>query len=376
MHTKFMFKALIGDLFSSQAQTLVNTVNCVGVMGKGVALEFKKRFPAMFEDYLDRCERKAVKLGEPYVYRDAISGHLIVNFPTKGHWRSSSRLSDIQKGLEYLASHVCEWGITSIALPPLGCGNGGLEWGEVGPLIYQKLHRLPIDIEVYAPYGTPKHELSQEFLSAPTQMTLSGQGRQLDKLNPSWVVLMEILRQLEAQPYANPVGRTIFQKICYVVTEMGVPTGLRFGKGSYGPFSGDVRQALHDFANRNWLHEQQLGRMIALRVGQQYEMDRGRFADEIQRNQKRIAKIVDLFSRIKSTEQAEEVLTVLYASRQIKSTKPNEEIAEGQLYDYILDWKTAWNSDEKKRAVASAIRNLVLLGWMRVQVSESMLEIT
>jgi O-acetyl-ADP-ribose deacetylase (regulator of RNase III)/uncharacterized protein YwgA len=368
-----MFKALIGDLFASRAQTLVNTVNCVGVMGKGVALEFKKRFPAMFEDYARRCANKAVRLGEPYLYREA-SGVMIVNFPTKAHWRSPSRLLDIEHGLDYLVAHSAEWGITSIALPPLGCGNGGLEWSEVGPLIYRKLRELPIDTEVYAPYGTPKHELTLEFLAAPAQMTLSGRGRKLEKLNPDWVVLLEVLRELEAQPYANPVGRTIFQKICYVVTEMGVPTGFQFGKGSYGPFSGDVKLALHDFANRNWLHEEQLGRMVALRVGEQYEKDRSKFADQIERHQKKIAKVVDLFSRIKSTEQAEEVLTVLYASRQLKQARPGEEVAEEQLYDYILDWKKTWDSDDKKHAVASAIRNLVLLGWMRAQISESMIE--
>ena len=95
-----MFKALIGDLFATQAQTRVNTVNCVGIMGKGVAQEFKKRYPAMFDDYAKRCKRKQVRLGEPYLYRDR-SGILIVNFPTKDHWRSPSRLADIERGLDY-----------------------------------------------------------------------------------------------------------------------------------------------------------------------------------------------------------------------------------------------------------------------------------
>jgi O-acetyl-ADP-ribose deacetylase (regulator of RNase III) len=155
-----MRRALIGDLFESRAQALVNTINCVGVMGKGVAEQFKKRFPAMFEDYKRRTDRKFVRLGEPYLYLDR-SGARIVNFPTKGHWRSPSRLSDIERGLNYLAAHVAEWGISSLAMPPLGCGNGGLEWSEVGPLIYRKLNSLPIDIEVYAPYGTPKHQLAE-----------------------------------------------------------------------------------------------------------------------------------------------------------------------------------------------------------------------
>jgi uncharacterized protein YwgA len=259
-------------------------------------------------------------------------------------------------------------------MPPLGCGNGGLEWSEVGPLIYSKLHRLPIDIEVFAPYGTPKQQLTDEFLSAPSQMSLEGRGRRPDPLRPEWVVLMEVLRELEVQPYASPVGRTIFQKISYVVTEMGVPTGFRFGKGSYGPFSADAKAALHDFANRNWLHEQQLGRMIALRVAPEYQRDRSRFKDQIDQHQTKIAKAVDLFSRIKSTEQAEEVLTVLFASRELKRSKGDGNVAEQDLHSYILDWKKSWRADDKKHAVANAIRNLVLLGWLRLSISDSITE--
>jgi len=368
-----MFKALIGDLFESKAQTLVNTVNCVGVMGKGVALEFKKRYPAMFEDYVARCERKQVQLGKPYLYRD-ILGKMIVNFPTKDHWRSPARLSDIERGLDYFVEHFSSWGVSSVAMPPLGCGNGGLEWSEVGPLIYRKLHHLPIDIEVYAPFGTPKHELGLDFLCGPAQMNLEVRGRKHEKLNPEWVILMEVLRELGQQPYANPVGRTIFQKICYVVTEMGVPTGFRFAKGSYGPFAEEVKLALHEFANRNWIREENLGRMIALHVGSQYEQDRSKFREELKRHERKIAKAVDLFSRIKSTEQAEEVMTVLFASRELKQAHPDEEVAEQQLYDYILEWKKSWRNQEKEKAVASTIRNLVLLGWMRLRLSESMAE--
>ncbi len=120
-------------------------------MGKGVAFEFRKRFPAMFEDYVRRCESNAVCLGKPHVFRDP-SGPTIVNFPTKGHWRTASRLQDIERGLDSLVAHVEEWGITDLALPALGCGNGRLSWSEVRPLICHKLERLPIDIELYAPY--------------------------------------------------------------------------------------------------------------------------------------------------------------------------------------------------------------------------------
>lgn len=114
--------------------------------------------------------------------------------------------------------------------------------------------------------------------------------------------------------------------------------------------------------------------MIALQVGPQYELDRSKFAAQIEAHQKKIAKAVDLFSRIKSTEQAEEVLTVLYASRQLKQARGTDVVAEQDIYDYVLGWKKTWQSEEKRRAVASAIRNLVLLGWMRVQVSDDLLE--
>jgi O-acetyl-ADP-ribose deacetylase (regulator of RNase III) len=354
-----MFKTMIGDLFTSRAQTLVNTVNCVGIMGKGVAAEFRKRFPAMFDDYQARCERQEVRLGEPYLYRD-LGGTSIVNFPTKQHWRSPTHVADIEAGLDFLVGHIAEWRITSVALPPLGCGNGGLDWIEVGPLIYRKLRDAGIDVELYAPYGTPRSELTEAFLAAPVQLSLEGKGRQPDKLNPAWIVLVEVLRELQRQPYANPVGRTIFQNIAHLLTEMGVQT--------------DFKPALHELANRNWLQEQPLGRMTTLRIGPQYEKDRGKFRDVIATNERTIAKTVDLFSRIKTTEQAEEVLTVLLASRALKRQHPGKQVGEQQLYDYVLDGKKSWRNEEKRLGVAAAIRHLVMLGWMKLAFSEALPE--
>ncbi len=148
-----MIHPLVGNIFESKAQTLVNTVNCVGIMGKGLALEFKKLFPDMYEDYVARCKANKVRLGEPYLYRRLLSPW-ILNFPTKDHWRSVSRLSDIVAGLEYLEKHYHEWEITSLAVPALGCSNGQLEWRVVGPTLYRYLSRLDIPVELYAPYGT------------------------------------------------------------------------------------------------------------------------------------------------------------------------------------------------------------------------------
>ncbi|HTN72959.1 MAG TPA: macro domain-containing protein, partial [Methylomirabilota bacterium] len=211
-------KILVGDILQSKAQTLVNTVNCVGVMGKGIALEFKKRFPEMFEDYAERCERKEVKPGVPYVYKTLFPPQ-IVNFPTKDHWKSVSRIADIDRGLQLLVTHYKEWGVTSLAIPPLGCGNGQLEWKAVGPLIYQYVSQMDIRVELYAPYGTPPRELTVEFLSQTSGAAHHKNDRTVQSaINPAWVALVEILHRIEAQPYHWPTGRTIFQKLAYVAT--------------------------------------------------------------------------------------------------------------------------------------------------------------
>jgi O-acetyl-ADP-ribose deacetylase (regulator of RNase III) len=143
-------KIIVGDIFQSEAQTLINAVNCVGVMGKGIALEFKNRFPEMYEDYVSRCARKEVKLGEPYLFHRATRPQ-IINFPTKDHWKALSRIKDIEQGLKYLLAHYKEWGVTYLAIPALGCGNGQLEWSKVKPLIHKYIEQIEVPVEVCAP---------------------------------------------------------------------------------------------------------------------------------------------------------------------------------------------------------------------------------
>lgn len=366
-----MLKVTIGDIFESDAATLVNTVNCVGVMGKGVAQIFKQRYPDMFQDYVRRCELKQVEPGVPYHYQDML-GHSIVNFPTKKHWRSPSRLDDIAKGLDVFISEYKGWGITSVAFPPLGCGNGGLAWTLIGPLMYQKLSKLDIAVEIYAPYGTPRHQLSPEFLKQPVDSGVVKE-KTTRKLSAEWIALIEVVRRLDTQPYARPVGRTVFQKISYIMTELGIDTGFHFKQGSYGPFSSEVKEALSAFANANLIQEQQLGRMTVLHVGPEFEKVRSRFSEELKTFDKKINKTVDLFSRIKSTEQAEEVATVLYSSRKLKmEAKEESAVSEMDIYAHVLGWKKTWKKEEKQEAVASTIRNLEMLGWLRLQYSESL----
>ena len=139
-----------GNLLNSSSQTLVNTVNCVGAMGKGIALQFKKSYKPMYEDYRRRCQREEVKPGVPYLYR-VNRNRMVINFPTKNHWRNKSELRWIETGLDLLVEQVKEWGVTSLAVPALGCGNGGLEWRVVRALMFKKLGTLDIPVEIYAP---------------------------------------------------------------------------------------------------------------------------------------------------------------------------------------------------------------------------------
>jgi O-acetyl-ADP-ribose deacetylase (regulator of RNase III) len=156
-------RVVAGDIFSSRAQTLVNPVNTKGVMGAGLALEFKRRYPQMFEDYRRRCTAGELRLGEPYLWKPApeqlelgsadqpADERWIVNFPTKDHWRDPSRLQDILAGLDSLAAQIPAWGVRSLACPALGCGLGGLDWAAVGPLVQARLARCGIPAELFAP---------------------------------------------------------------------------------------------------------------------------------------------------------------------------------------------------------------------------------
>ena len=367
-----MIRALIGDMFKSEMVTLVNTVNCVGVMGKGIAQVFKKQFPDMFKDYARRCDARQVKLGEPYHFSD-LTGVSIVNFPTKGHWRAATRLADVEAGLDHFVANYQAWGLKSVAFPPLGCGNGGLDWTTVGPLMYAKLKDLEVPVEIYAPFGTPAAQLKDDFLGAAHQMEFSVKGRRREKLRAEWAALVDVLHQLQQQPYANPVGRTIFQKICYIMTKLGVDTGFKFERGSYGPFADEVKEAVNVLANKNWIVEQQLGRMTALCVGPEYLSDREKLKEQLAPLEKKIAKTVDLFSRIKNTEQAEEVATIIFAVQNLKKERSPDEVSEKDLFDYILDWKKIWQKDENKRSnLVDTIRNLEMLDWVRLRFSSSL----
>jgi O-acetyl-ADP-ribose deacetylase (regulator of RNase III) len=144
-----MFEFKQGNLLEEKAETLVNTVNCVGVMGKGIALQFKQAYPENFRHYEKACKASEVQPGRMFTVATGslLNPRYIINFPTKRHWRNNSKIEDIKSGLVALVQQVQRLGITSIAMPALGCGNGGLNWADVKPLIESAFAQLP-DVQV------------------------------------------------------------------------------------------------------------------------------------------------------------------------------------------------------------------------------------
>lgn len=169
-----------GDLLQQQdSDALVNAVNCVGVMGKGVALQFKKKWPANFKAYAAACKAGEVKLGEMFIVElgALATPRYIINFPTKGHWRSASSIADVETGLKDLVHQIKRLEIQSIAMPPLGCGNGGLEWSQVKPLIEQYFAALPkVEVTLFEP---PEIQAECVRHNLPTQGVALKSGKRI-----------------------------------------------------------------------------------------------------------------------------------------------------------------------------------------------------
>src|ERR1035438_1894294 len=222
---------ITGNLLEADADAFVITVNTKGVMGKGVALQFKRAFPANYKAYRAACAVGEVKLGRMFVFD---TGRLerpryIINFPTKDHWRSRSRLGDIEAGLQDLRRVLTELAIESVALPPLGCGLGGLDWTKVRPRIEAALADLPMRALVFEPQGAP----------APEQMP---ERRPRPRMTPFRATLIWLLgRYLTPGESASPLE---VQKLLYFLQEAGEPLGLRFEKQRYGPYADAARHAV------------------------------------------------------------------------------------------------------------------------------------
>jgi O-acetyl-ADP-ribose deacetylase (regulator of RNase III) len=356
-----------GHLLDSDAHTLVNTVNTVGVMGKGIALEFRKRFPDMYDDYLQRCAAKQVQLGKPYLFQRLIPPW-IINFPTKEHWRSVSRLDAIVEGLVFLAAHVEDWGVESLAVPPLGCGNGQLEWAVVGPTLFRHLDALPMPVDLYAPLDAPSVQLSREFLVDPSDVPASGAAR----IPAGWVALATIVDRVQGSRYAWPVGHTRWQKLAYFATASGIPTEVGFEERQYGPFSSDLRGVLARLVNNGILKEEARGRMIGILPGPAFHDAVERFRDDLMAMESRIARTVDLLLRL-DPERAEIAASAHFVAQSL--ARPDDQLpSESEVIERILRWKRRRREPLSPTEVAITIRELEGLDWLAVVIADEPVE--
>jgi O-acetyl-ADP-ribose deacetylase (regulator of RNase III) len=229
-----MITSKTGDLLAEPAEALVNTVNCVGVMGRGVALQFRNAFPENYEAYKAACDRGEVQPGRMFVFElgQLTRPRWIINFPTKRHWRGRSKIEDIEAGLKALVTEIRSRGIRSIALPPLGSGLGGLDWREVKPRIEAALGAMDdVEIVLFEPAGAPTDGRGIAARAAPTmtagRAALVGLiDRYLAALMDPFVTLLEV------------------HKLLYFMQEAGEPLRLSYAKGIYGPYAENLGKVL------------------------------------------------------------------------------------------------------------------------------------
>ena len=231
-----MIEHKVGDLFKEDAEALVNSVNCVGVMGRGIALQFKNVFPENFKAYAAACKREEVQPGRMFVFETGqlTNPRYIINFPTKRHWRGRSRMGDIEAGLAALVGEIRELGIHSIALPPLGSDLGGLSWADVRPRIEEALGAVGgVRVVVFEPGSEPADGRPNLSTDAPGMTPVRAAlvvliRRYLDGLLDPFVTLLEI------------------HKLMYFLERAGEPLKLRFTKAQYGPYAENLRHVMRE----------------------------------------------------------------------------------------------------------------------------------
>lgn len=225
-----------GDILKEDTEALINTVNCTGVMGRGIALQFKNAFPENFKAYASACKHNKVQPGKMFVYQtDQLTNpRFIINFPTKRHWRNKSLIEDIETGLEDLVKVINQLKIQSIAIPPLGSGLGGLNWNHVKPKIEEALKKVDSNVRViiYEPKGPPQ----------PNKMFRKQEIPKMTAGRASLIKLIHHYLEVKLDPFITLLE---VHKLLYFMQEIGEPLRLKFEKANYGPYAENLRHVLH-----------------------------------------------------------------------------------------------------------------------------------
>jgi len=223
-----------GDILHSDVDAMVNTVNCVGILGRGIALQFRKAFPDYYRAYQEACKRNELHTGMVLTYKlnRLTKPCYVISFPTKEHWKGKSKIEYIESGLRSLVAEVKLLGIQSIAVPPLGCGLGGLQWSVVRPIIEAAFDELPdVCVTLYAPSGAPESDATVKDSRPPT-MTLSR------------AIMLTLMQRYQAALMDVSISLLEIHKLMYLAQEAGQSLKLRYAKAHYGPYAENLRHAL------------------------------------------------------------------------------------------------------------------------------------
>ncbi len=234
--------------------------------------------------------------------------------------------------------------------------------------MYNKLKDLPIAVDIYAPFGTPPEQITEQYLEENyhnSQEVFS--GVQDENINKYWFLILYVIRKLNSDAYSLNVGRTIYQKICYLLTYVGIPTDFDFEKGNYGPYSSQARNALVALTNANLISEKRLGKMIEMVVNSNFKLDESMYSQiELDKTN----NVYDLIGRIKSSEHAEIVATIIFSYDQL--VKQYDDVTEKMIYDYIISWKQHWK-DNMEYKILKSISELASMDWIHPNPTKDML---
>lgn len=230
-----MIEITRGDILRADAEAIVNTVNCVGVMGRGIALQFKKAWPDNFKAYEIACKKNEVHPGKMFIFETGqlTNPRFIINFPTKRHWKGASKIEDIESGLASLVGDIQKMGIKSIAIPPLGAGLGGLEWTLVCEKIKHALQPLSdVHVFLYEPSGAPQNDKMAKQKETP-------------KMTAGRAVLIELIQRYLKGLLDPSISLLEVHKLLYFMQEAGEPLRLKYQKAHYGPYAQNLRHVLN-----------------------------------------------------------------------------------------------------------------------------------
>ena len=313
-----MIKIEKGDLFEADVDALVNTVNCVGVMGKGIALQFKMGFPENFNQYYQACLKKKVKIGEIYVTKRLTGVKFIINFPTKTHWKEKSKLEYIKKGLKDLRRVIMDFGITSIAIPPLGCGLGGLQWPEVKRLIIGELKDLKsVSIHMFDPGGSPE----------PGNLRI---GTEKPKMTRGRASLIRLLKQYLIPGYQLTLLE--IQKLMYFLQESGENLRLKYEKRQYGPYAPNLEHVLQKIEGHFIRGYGDRTRKSSIRILHKGTTEAEEFLKINPDIQENIGKVTDLINGFETPYGLELLSTVHWT---VTHERKND---EKEIIDFIHNW--------------------------------------